>query len=102
MNSKSNTVDARLRSGIAWVQQQGVTIDDVAAASADASFRRYFRVHMAKSPHNVSTAILMDAPPSKEDSRPFVQVADLLAQTGAPVPRLYATDLQDGILLLED
>jgi aminoglycoside/choline kinase family phosphotransferase len=46
-------------------------------ASADASFRRYFRVHVAD-----KTLIAMDAPPTHESCTPFVQVAQLLAEAG--------------------
>ena len=69
----------------------------IAPASADASFRRYFRVSLAH-----QTLILMDAPPDKEDSKPFVQVDQLFAQAGIPVPELIAQDLSQGFLLLSD
>lgn len=67
-------------------------------ASADASFRRYFRLTFA----NGATLILMDAPPEKEDCRPFVEVADLLAEAGLNAPRVLAEDHAQGILLLTD
>ena len=67
-------------------------------ASADASFRRYFR---ARLPDGASY-VVMDAPPDKEDCRPFVQVAALFAGAGVHVPRIHAQDLSKGFLLLED
>ncbi|MES2187229.1 MAG: phosphotransferase [Pseudomonadota bacterium] len=67
-------------------------------ASADASFRRYFRVDTASG----ASAIVMDAPPDKEDSQPFVQVAGLLAEAGLRVPRILAWDQAQGFLLLDD
>lgn len=67
-------------------------------ASADASFRRYFRVTRADG----STAIVMDAPPDKEDCRPFVQVAGLMQAAGVRVPTVLAQDLDQGFLLLDD
>lgn len=67
-------------------------------ASADASFRRYFRVEFEGSP----SLIAMDAPPPQEDCRPFVQVAQLFLQAGLHVPKVLAEDLQRGFLLLDD
>lgn len=67
------------------------------AASEDASFRRYFRVHL-----DGDTRILMDAPPPQEDCRPFVQVTRLLAEAGINVPAIFAADLEQGFLLLSD
>jgi aminoglycoside/choline kinase family phosphotransferase len=66
-------------------------------ASADASFRRYFRVRAAG-----LSLIVMDAPPEHEDCRPFVRVARLLAEAGVNVPRVIAQDLEQGFLLLSD
>ena len=66
-------------------------------ASADASFRRYFRVRAAG-----LSLIAMDAPPEHEDCRPFVRVAGLLAAAGVHVPRVIAQDLAHGFLLLSD
>jgi aminoglycoside/choline kinase family phosphotransferase len=69
----------------------------LAPASADASFRRYFRVTL-----DDATLIAMDAPPPQEDCRPFVHVAGLMAQAGVHVPRVIAADLDAGFLLLSD
>ena len=79
-----------------WVaaQRPGQTFT-LAPASADASFRRYFRVSLAG-----ESLIVMDAPPGHEDCRPFVQVAGLFA--GVHVPAILAADLEQGFLLLED
>jgi aminoglycoside/choline kinase family phosphotransferase len=70
----------------------------LAPASADASFRRYFRATLGDG----RRFIVMDAPPEKEDCRPFVQVAQLFAAAGAHVPAIHAQDLAAGFLLLED
>ena len=69
-----------------------------APASADASFRRYFRATLPDG----STYIVMDAPPSHEDCRPFIRVAELFGATGAHVPKVHAQDLEQGFLLLSD
>lgn len=65
--------------------------------AGDASFRRYFRVT-----DRGRTAVLMDAPPDKEDSRPFLFIARFLLANGFRAPRLLAADLEAGLLLLED
>ena len=67
-------------------------------ASADASFRRYFRVTLP----DQSTRIVMDAPPEKEDCHPFVHIASLFHEAGAHVPEVIAHDLAQGFLLLSD
>ena len=72
-------------------------------ASNDASFRRYFRVQLARpEPDGRATLIVMDAPPDKEDSRPFVSVATLLAEAGVNVPQIIRPDVENGFLLLSD
>ncbi len=73
----------------------------VEAASEDASFRSYFRV-TTRLPAEVKSYILMDAPPEQEDCKPFIQVQKLLAAKQVNVPKLYATDLELGFLLLGD
>ena len=70
----------------------------LAPASEDASFRRYFRVSLADG----RSFVVMDAPPEKEDCRPFVHVAGLFAAAGAHVPAIHAQELAAGFLLLED
>jgi aminoglycoside/choline kinase family phosphotransferase len=70
----------------------------LAPASADASFRRYFRATLADG----SSYVAMDAPPDKEDCRPFVHVAQLLHAAGVHAPRIHAQDLAQGFLLLDD
>ncbi len=70
----------------------------LAPASADASFRRYFRASFISG----QTRIVMDAPPQHEDCRPFLHVAKLFEDAGTHVPHVYAQDLQQGFLLLSD
>lgn len=68
------------------------------AASSDASFRSYFRVKW----HDGSTRIVMDAPPTHEDCRPFVHVTHLLRTAGLHAPECFAENISEGFLLLED
>ena len=69
----------------------------LSAASADASFRRYFRVDCGG-----RTLIAMDAPPEHEDCRAFVRIAGLLSAAGLNVPEVIAADFERGFLLLSD
>ncbi len=66
-------------------------------ASADASFRRYFRAVFSD-----RALIVMDAPPQQEDCKPFLHVAKLFEQAGTHVPHMFAQDLTLGFLLLSD
>ena len=69
----------------------------IAPLAGDASFRRYFRIH-----HGDSTAVLMDAPPHLEDSRPFLAIGKTLDTLGFSAPQALAVDLAAGLILLED
>ncbi|OGS98237.1 MAG: aminoglycoside phosphotransferase [Gallionellales bacterium RBG_16_56_9] len=69
----------------------------LAPASADASFRRYFRATFAE-----RTLVVMDAPPQHEDCRPFLHIGKLFEDAGTHVPHVYAQDLRQGFLLLSD
>jgi aminoglycoside/choline kinase family phosphotransferase len=71
----------------------------LATASADASFRRYFRLVDQRDGRSL---IVMDAPPAHEDCRPFVHVAGMLDEAGVNAPRVLAQDLDQGFLLLTD
>jgi aminoglycoside/choline kinase family phosphotransferase len=66
-------------------------------ASADASFRRYFRVT-----RDGESFIVMDAPPDREDSRPFVRVSKMFFDIGLNVPEVIDENLEQGFLLLSD
>jgi aminoglycoside/choline kinase family phosphotransferase len=66
-------------------------------ASADASFRRYLRVESAR-----GSLVIMDAPPDKEDCKPFVQVDLLMQQAGLRVPEVLSWGKNHGFLLLSD
>ena len=70
----------------------------LAPASEDASFRRYFRATL----DDGRSFVAMDAPPEKEDCRPFLHVARLLKEAGVHAPEVLAQDLAQGFLLLSD
>ena len=90
--------DSRLAQLTRWVfDDLGFAGGRLAPASADASFRRYFRVTRGE-----DTYIVMDAPPDKEDLGPFSNVARLLLRIGVNVPVILATDSKRGFLLLSD
>lgn len=72
---------------------------ELAPASADASFRRYYRVSF---PDGSPSRIVMDAPPTHEDCRPWLTVAEVFGATGAHVPEVLARDVEYGFLLLSD
>jgi hypothetical protein len=68
-----------------------------AALAGDASFRRYLRLDDGR-----RRAVLMDAPPSCEDTRPFVALARHLRRLGLSAPEILAEDNRNGFLILED
>jgi N-acetylmuramate 1-kinase len=65
--------------------------------TGDASFRRYIRIN-----HAGKKALLMDAPPEKEDVRPYMAIADYLYKTGYSAPHILGADEKAGFVLLED
>jgi N-acetylmuramate 1-kinase len=94
----SDASDSRLANLTQWVLADlGFAGASIAAASADASFRRYFRVTLG-----TDSYIVMDAPPDKEDSGPFLQVARILGSLDLNVPVILARDMRRGFLLLSD
>ncbi|MGE0310005.1 MAG: aminoglycoside phosphotransferase family protein [Lautropia sp.] len=76
----------------------GLLAQDMRPASSDASFRRYFRVPT----RDGGSYVLMDAPPDKEDCRPFVHAAAVMSGAGLCVPEVVRQDLGAGFLLLSD
>ncbi len=113
---KNTPEDGRRQLLQAWLArlqpQLGLDPTSLRPASSDASFRRYFRVDCralaappAAGPAEdcaASSMIVMDAPPAQEDCRPFVQIAGLLSSRGVHTPRIIASDLDQGFLLLTD
>jgi aminoglycoside/choline kinase family phosphotransferase len=100
--------DVRLQSLKTWLDEQlpvlfaaqgwgAIPPATLTAASSDASFRRYFRWQ-----GDERTFIVMDAPPPQENCKAFVDIAHLLSESGINVPLIYAEDLEQGFLLLND
>ena len=94
----SDASDSRLALLTRWVRQElGFAGASIEPASADASFRRYFRLT-----RGADTYIVMDAPPDRETLSPFVGVARSLLDLGLNVPVVMACDMSRGLLLLSD
>lgn len=81
----------------AFLAAHGWAAAEIRPLAGDASFRRYFRVM-----EGVRRAVLMDAPPPHEDPRPFIAVAEWLADAGLSAPAILARDLDQGLLLIDD
>ncbi|MBL8341199.1 MAG: phosphotransferase [Rubrivivax sp.] len=77
-----------------------IELDTLAPASADASFRRYLRVQAGGATNG--SFVIMDAPPAREDVRPFIKVAQLAEAAGLNTPRVVEADVGQGFLLLSD
>ena len=97
MQPEKGNSDIRRRALDQWVGDWLGAPVSGEVASADASFRRYFRYR-----HGGRTLVAMDAPPEQEDCRPFVDVAGRLARAGVAVPEILHQDLDQGFLLLTD
>ena len=81
-----------------WLREiDGLADAKLQPASDDASFRRYFRVKSAD-----ASFIAMDAPPEREDCKPFISVAGYLEAMQLNAPRVLEANLDDGFLLLTD
>ena len=88
----------RAAARLAWTRQ---VLDDagliLASASADASFRSYWRTW-----HAGRSWVVMDSPPAQEDPRPWLEIGARLSAAGLHVPAVQAQDLEQGFLLIED
>ena len=101
--TQRSSADTRSELLSAWIASTlGTRAFSVVPASADASFRRYFRITPDAPALGEATLIAMDAPPPNEDCRPFVHVAGLLHEAGLNAPRILAQHLEWGFLLLSD
>ncbi len=104
-NSTSTTPDQRLSALTTWLGTLGlVEVASRRPASADASFRRYFRLDVlpALRAKLGDTLIAMDAPPERENVPAFIHVQGLLIDAGVTAPAIVAQDVPNGFLLLSD
>lgn len=91
-------MDTRLNSLQTWLTETSdLGAFSLQALPGDASFRRYFRVT-----HSGGTFIAMDAPPEREDCRPYVAIARALRAQGLLSPEIIKADLKIGFLLITD
>ena len=100
MDKNSDPRTARM---LAWLGEAGAPLGLCAdspcePASTDAGFRRYFRV----TGKDGATFIVMDAPPEHGGMEPFVRVTELMHEAGLHAPKIFASDLKEGFLLLSD
>ena len=97
-NSHMLETDARLALIHDWLSRElHLPVLRLEPASSDASFRRYLRASTG-----TATYVVMDAPPDKEDVRPYLKVSAMLEALGAHVPHVHQADAARGLLLLED
>ena len=97
-SSKTDSLDARLKSIKQWLLTIGYKDFSLEPASQDASFRRYFRMTLKGN----KSLILMDAPPEKESLSPFIEIARDWIDSDIAVPTIYEYSRELGFLVLED
>ena len=94
----NDNADPRLQALERWIAGlPGSAMERIAPASADASFRRYFRVHRGG-----ATQVAMDAPPDRESLDAWLRVVRILSATGVHVPEVIAVDTEQGFVLMDD
>lgn len=80
-----------------WLRACNIQPDSLQLMVGDASFRRYFRLKTKD-----QTFVVMDAPPAKENCRPFVAISAALGKMNLQTPEILHADLEQGFLLLTD
>ncbi|MBT8114481.1 MAG: phosphotransferase [Arenicella sp.] len=91
-------MDDRLDALQRWLRDDlDMQCENLRPASADASFRRYFRVQCGQ-----QSFVVMDAPPQQEPLQQFIAVDQALIRHGVHAPRIHARNERQGFLLLED
>lgn len=89
--------DGRFNALQQWLHDSDVAFDKLTVASADAGFRRYFRLYK-----DDYTYIAVDAPPEFEDTKAFLNIAMRLKNSGLHAPAVHCYSLENGFLLVED
>lgn len=96
--NESMVSDIRLENIKNWLTTELKLTDyKIEVASADASFRRYFRLISGD-----KRWIIMDAPPEKENCQPFIHIAQLIESAGVQAPHIYEFNQHQGFMLLSD
>jgi aminoglycoside/choline kinase family phosphotransferase len=99
MSINADVVDARRRALLEWVERvAGPPASAFEPVSSDASFRRYFRFLSADG----KSLLAMDAPPAREKCADYVKVARMLGHAGLNAPRILASSIERGFVLIED
>lgn len=92
------SIDKRLQQLENWLHNQlSLPPFRIEVASADASFRRYFRIITEQ-----QTWIAMDAPPDRESCEPFVHIATMIEASGVQAPHIYHWNKEEGFMLISD
>jgi len=88
----------RAQARLAWTRDAlGDAVATLEPASADASFRSYWRTASQG-----RSWIVMDAPPEREDIRPWLNIARRLRGAGLNAPDVRAADADHGFVLMSD
>ncbi|MGA9032617.1 MAG: phosphotransferase [Sulfuricaulis sp.] len=91
-------MDTRLDALKDWIARVlGAGRFDIRPASADASFRRYFRITVGQ-----RSLIAMDAPPDKSDMHSYVAIARRFHELGLNVPEVLEENHDQGFFLISD
>jgi aminoglycoside/choline kinase family phosphotransferase len=86
-----------------WLKHEvKLNIAQIDALAGDASFRKYYRLQATHTDLGSQSFIAMDAPPALEKNQEFLQINHILRDLNVHVPCIYASNLQDGFMLLED
>ena len=102
MTQPTKPLEPRHQQLLNWLQPWLCrNLQSLSQVAGDASFRRYYRLHASENTQG-SDLIVMDAPPEKESSDAFLQLAKLWHQEGIAVPRVLASSVEQGFALLED
>jgi N-acetylmuramate 1-kinase len=81
----------------AWLDTTPYKEYKITIASADASFRKYYRLTNAD-----KTFLLMDSSLEKDSLAPFIDVTSRLLDVNVNAPKILEKNLQNGFLIIED
>ncbi len=90
-------IEINLVSAQKFLSENNLTNCQIKKIAGDASFRSYYRVFFQE-----KTFILMFAPPTHEDVKPFIKIDEILVNNGFHAPKILAKNIDLGFILLED